>query len=265
LALCVCVLCVGCGETPAPLESSAASSELTMPESLRLPAELAITEKPLTEPMTNDEILAFIDLVKSLPDGQPPAFSLMSSAAKVQGLQLDAAVQAWRAAVRNSLTTDTLMKGWNPRTALRRAIDESHVPPRALTSLMLRLSCSMGVEAMGGRRNVAAQRVIADENINRIVANIQRLDRAGQLITNSAWEGLEEATSLAEYLAILTTMPVENQLVLAEHQDALAAILKMPSQLKQPTESHGDNHIVPVRYEEPVPRKSQKSRAQRTR
>ena len=133
------------------------------------------------------------------------------SAAKVQGLRLDAAIKAWRGAVRNSLTTDTLMQGWSPRPPLRRALDECHISPRSLVSLMLRLSCSLGVEAMGGRRDVAAQRVIADEKIDSIIARMQQLDRTRQPIPDSAWEGLEEATSLAEYLAVLTSLPAENQ------------------------------------------------------
>ena len=189
LALCFSVLCVGCGETDAPLEAVDATITVGSPEELRLSAVLAITEKPLTEPLTDEEIQAFIDLVKVLPDRKPPVFSPVSSAAKVQGLRLDAAVKAWRGAVRKSLTTDTLMKGWSPRPPLRRALDERQVAARSLTSLMLRLSCSLGVDAMGGRRDVAAQRVIADEKIDSIIARIQQLDRSRQPIPNSVWVG----------------------------------------------------------------------------
>ncbi len=105
---------------------------------------------------------------------------------------------------------------------------------------------------MGGRRSVAAQRVIADEKIDALIARIQQINRSGQPIPDACWEGLEEATSLAEYLAVLTTVPPENMQLVAEHKDQLQAILPMPSTHSTPTESHEDHHIVPVHFEEPT-------------
>lgn len=243
LALCACAFWAGCGETPSPRETAVVEQD-----ELSAPADLSITEKNLSEPLTEDEVLSFIELVKSLPEGQPPTFTPVSTGAKVQGLRLDEAILAWRGAVRNALTVETLLQGWTPKASVRRALSERRVPTKALTSLMLRLSCTLGVEALGGRRNVAAQRVITDEKIASIVTLIQRMDRAGQPIADSYWQGLEEAVSLSEYLNVLLEVPPENQLVVAGYQAELQAMLPVASNRPAPTETREDTRIVPVRF-----------------
>ena len=245
LAVCFLALLVGCEEVPSSTETSSQAD-------LSLPISLAITERSLDEPLSSDEVRSFIELVKSLPDGKPPALSPVSSGAKVEGLRVDAAMRAWRSAVREALTVDTLIQGWSPPTSVRRALSEQHVDPRDLVSLMLRLSCSLAVETMGGPRSVAAQQVIADEKAKSLLVRIQRLNRSGQPIPDALWQALEEATSLAEYLALLSKIPAENQLLLADFQGELGALLPMPTDMQSPSESVEDNHIVPVRFEEPM-------------
>lgn len=256
LVLWACVFCAGCQEAPAPPEAAVEALHV-----LPVREELAITERSLAEALTEEEVRGFIELVKSLPDGKPPTFTPVSTGAKVQGLHLDEAIKAWRGAVRDALTVESLLNGWNPKAPVRWALVERNVPTKALASLMLRLSCAMGVDAMGGHRNVAAQRVITDEKIDSIISLIQRMDRAGQPIADSYWQGLEEAVSLSEYLNVLLEVPTENQVVVAGYQADLQAMLPVQSNRTAPTETREDTRIVPVRFDEPSPRSSR----QRTR
>lgn len=244
--LLACLLCQGCGESPAPTEAISSSEEL------RLPADLAITEKPLHEPLTDDEVLSFIELVRSLPGRKPPEFSPVPGSDGPNTRTPEESVAAWRQAVRDALTVDTLMQGWAPRSTVRRALSEHHVTPRAFTSLMLRMSCALAADAMGGSRSVAAQRVLADEKVESLVAKFHQYDRTQTQPPESLTDALGEAASLAEYLALLSSVPAESQMLVAEHQEDLQAMLPVATQLSASPESHEDHRITPVSFEEPA-------------
>lgn len=245
-ALLLLGLCLGCGQTEEPLASKAKQSDK---KSTASRPSLVITEKTLADPLTNDEVQAFVHLVQMLPDQKPPQLAPVSSGAQVQGLRVDEAIVQWRKAVREALAVETLMQGWNPQTSIRRLMVEQRVPERSMLSLMLRLSCSISVDTMGGPRPVAAQRVLADEKIDQIVARISQLNRQGQPVPDSYWHSLEEACSLAEYLAILTEVPAENQSVVANHKANLMTMLPKPSNLGRPAATLEEDQIVPVQYE----------------
>ena len=117
-----CALCLGCGETAAPPERA-----VEAPRVLPVQEELKITERSLADPLTAEEVRSFIALVKSLPDGQPPTFTPVSTGAKVQGLHLDEAIPAWREAVRQALTVESLLNSWTPKSTVRRALVERDV------------------------------------------------------------------------------------------------------------------------------------------
>jgi len=263
LAIAAIALLAGCGETPAPRDIVEAAP-------VQRPAytPLEITLRGIDEPLSKEEVLSFIDLIKSLPEGKPPTFTPVMTGAKVEGLHLDEAIKAWRSAVRNALTVETLIQGWSPKSQVRRTLIERGVSNKALASLMLRMSCTLGVEAMGGHRSVAAQRVITDEKIKSMTTLIQRMDRAGQPIADSYWQGLEEVTSLSEYLNVLLEVPPQNQLVVAEFHEQLQAMMPASSNPSAVSETREDTHVVPVRFDETAPKKPQpvrKSPSQRTR
>lgn len=258
LAIATALLLAGCGEAPTPRETDRVEQEAT-PQY----APLKISVKDLNEPLTEAEVASFIDLMKSLPGGKPPEFSPVTTGAKVQGLHLDQAMQAWRGAVRDALTVKTLMTGWSPKSQARRILGERNVSGPALASLMLRMSCTVGMEALGGRRQVAAQRVIIDDKIKSNIMVIQRMHKSGEPIADSYWQGLEEAVSLEEYLNILLELPESNQAVIAEHRDELKTILPDQSKITAPAESHENSNIVPVRFDELARAKPQPTRTKR--
>ncbi len=246
LILCVCLLSLGCGESPAPSEAVSSGEEL------RLPADLAIAEKSLEEPLTDDEVLAFMDLVQSLPGGKPPEFAPVPGSVGPKARTPEESVTASRQAVRDALTIDTLMQGWAPRSAVRRVLTERRVTPRELTSVMLRMSCALAADAMGGARNVAAQRVIADEKVESLVARIHQHERSHTQPPESLWNALDEAASLAEYLALLSSVSPESQQLVARHREELQAMLPATSNVSTTRESREDHRITPISFEEPV-------------
>lgn len=243
--VCASLLLVGCGGSPAPSEPVAADVELQFSE------DWEITEKPLEEPLTDDEVQSFIELVRLLPDGKPPALTPVPGREGSKARTPEESVLAWRQEVRNALTVDTLMQGWAPRSTVQRALRERQVTPRALTSLMLRMSCAMAANAMGGSRQVAAQRVIADEKVESLVARIHQLERSRAKPSESLWEALGEAASLAEYLALLSEIPAESQQWVAAHQDELKSMLPVTSNLSASPESREDHRITPIQFAEP--------------
>ena len=243
--VCASLLLVGCGGSPAPSEPVSADVELQFSE------DWEITEKPREEPLTDDEVQSFIELVRLLPDGKPPALTPVPGREGSKARTPEESVLAWRQGVRNALTVDTLMQGWTPRSTVQRALRERQVTPRALTSLMLRMSCAMAANAMGGSRQVAAQRVIADEKVESLVARIHQLERSRAKPSESLWEALGEAASLAEYLALLSEVPAESQQWVAAHQGDLKPMLPVTSNLSASPESREDHHITPIRFEEP--------------
>jgi len=257
LAITTALLLAGCGEAPTPRETDLVEQEAPAPQY----APLKITVKELNEPLTEAEVASFVDLMKSLPGGKPPEFSPVTTGAKVQGLHLDQAMQSWRGAVRNALTVKTLMTGWNPRSQARQILGERKVSGPALASLMLRMSCTVGMEALGGRRQVAAQRVITDEKIQSIIMVIQRMHKSGETIADSYWQGLEEAVSLSEYLNILLELPESNQAVIAAYRDDLKSILPDQSKMTTPQEKRENSQIVPVRFDDLAPAKPQPKRS----
>ena len=255
LAITATLLLAGCGEAPTPREADRVEQEAA-PQY----APLKITVKDLNEPLTEAEVASFVDLMKSLPGGKPPEFSPVTTGAKVQGLHLDQAMQAWRGAVRDALTVKTLMTGWSPRSQARQILGERKVSGPALASLMLRMSCTVGMEALGGRRQVAAQRVITDDKIQSIIMVIQRMHKSGEPIADSYWQGLEEAVSLSEYLNILLELPESNQTVIAAYRDELKSILPDQSKMVTPQEKRENSQIVPVRFDDMARAKTQPKR-----
>ena len=239
------LLLVGCGESPTPSEPVPASVELHLSE------DWEIAEKPLEEPLTEDELQSFIQLMRLLPDGKPPALTPVPGREGVQARTPEGSVRAWRLAVREALTVDTLMQGWAPRSSVRRALSQRQVAPRALLSLMLRMSCAMASDAMGGARQVAAQRVIADAKVESLVARIHQLERSRAKSSESLWESLEEAASLAEYLALLSEVPRESQQRVAAHQSELKSLLPVTTNLSASPESFEDHRIQPIQFAEP--------------
>ncbi len=258
LAITAALLLAGCGEAPTPREADRVEQQ-AMPQ--YAPLEIAV--KDLNEPLTDAEVASFVDLMKSLPGGKPPEFSPVTTGAKVQGMHLDQAMLAWRGAVRDALTVKTLMTGWSPRGQARVVLGERRVSGPALASLMLRMSCTMGMEALGGRRQVAAQRVITGEKIESIITVIQRMHRSGEPIADSYWQGLEEAVSLSEYLNVLLELPESNQSIVAGYRDELKTILPDQSKITAPAESHENNNIIPVRFDELAPAKAPPARTKR--
>lgn len=246
------LLLVGCGESSSssPTPSEPISTEVA----LHFSADWEIVEKPLAEPLTNDEVVSFIELVRLLPDGKPPVLSPVPGSQGDKARTPEESVRAWRKTVRDALTVETLIQGWSPHPAVRRAFSEHQVEPRAFTSLMLRMSCALAAEAMGGPRMVAAQRVIADEKVASLVARMHQYDRLRKTAPESLHEALGEAASLAEYMALLCSVPRESQLMVAAHQESLKSILPVASNRSTSLESVEDNHITPISFEEPVQR-----------
>ena len=87
---------------------------------------------------------------------------------------------------------------------------------------------------MGGGRNVAAQRVIADEKVASLVARMHQFERSREQPPESLWSALNEAAALAEYLALLSSVSPESQQLVALHREELQAMLPATSVQRAP-------------------------------
>lgn len=224
-------------------------SEQAETDSLQLPANLAISEKPLNEALTGDEVTCFLELVQSFPEGKVPELAPVPGHNASDTDSPEEMAQAARRSIRESLTADTLIQGWSPTTSVRRAIRDENIEPRAVVSLMLRLSCAVAADAIGTPREIRAQRVIADQKVDEIIDQIHRLRQAGRNGSEALLQSLHESASMAEYLAILAEIPVESQQLVAEHRADLQAILPANSQDGKLRETREDSQISPVNFE----------------
>jgi len=223
--------------------------ETTEVESLRLSPHLAIIERPLHEPLTDDEVSCFIELVRSFPGGKLPELSQVPSGSSGDSQSPEELAQAARQSIRDSLSVDTLIQGWSPTTSVRRTIQVEQVEPRAMVSLMLRLSCAVAADAIGSPRDVRAQRVIADEKVDSLIRRIYALQQAGRSVSEPLLDSLHENAALAEYLTILSEIPDESQQLVADHREALAVILPTNSPGAIPLEDRAESQITPVSLE----------------
>lgn len=218
-------------------------------DSLQLSPSLAISEKHLDEPLTEDEVNCFIELVGRFPGGKVPELSQVPGGVPGETRTPEELVQASRNSIRESLTVETLMRGWSPTTSVRRTIQAEQIEPRAMVSLMLRLSCAVAADAIGSPRAINAQRAIADEKVDALIDRVHRLRQAGRSASESLLESLHENAAMAEYLAILSEIPIESQQQVADHRAALQAILPANSKGGIPLEDREESHISPVTFE----------------
>ncbi len=236
---------VGCEQ--APLPDTAATEEIS-----RRPSFLAIREMGLHEPLERDEVLAFVELVQAFPNSQLPEFSPSVASESIDHLPPERAVEAWRASLRQTLTPESLIENWRPRSAQRRILTENQITPKALMSLMLRLSCALAAETIDRDSSLSSAHRKAEQNVTMLTRGIERASRSQTSDMASLWSALEESTMLAEYLALLTEVPAESRSVVAGHRQSLAAILPVSATLTAPMEQREESHITPVEYEEPA-------------
>lgn len=230
-------------------QQDVAVPETTEVESLRLSPHLAIIERPLHEPLTDDEVTCFIELVRGFPGSKLPDLSQVPNGVSGNTRSPEELAQAARQSIRDSLTVDTLIQGWSPTTSVRRTIQSEQVEPRAIVSLMLRLSCAVAADAIGSPRDVRAQRVIAEEKVDSLINRIYALQQAGRTVPEPLLDSLHENAALAEYLAILSEIPDESQRLVADHREALAVILPANSSGAKPLEDRAESQITPVSLE----------------
>lgn len=236
------IACTGCQKAPE-------SPQVTEEESLQLPANLAISEKQLEEPLSEDEVQCFIELVRRFPAGKLPELSPVTVPDHGKPETVQAIVEDARQAIRDSLTVDTLQKGWAPKTSIRRIMQDEQISSREMLSLMLRLSCAVAADAIGSPRTIRAQQVVTEEKLNDLVEKIAATQRAGKPISDSMEESLREVASMAEYLSILSQVPVASLTLVHEHQGELETILPTPAMKGKPTESREELRVTPVNFE----------------
>ena len=236
-------LWLGCQESPEP-------AEVTQPETLQLPVSLAITEKRLDEPLTEDEIQGFLELVSRFPDGKIPELSPVTIPGRNEPESLEEIAAEARRSIRESLTVETLQKGWTPTTSVRRILRDEQIESRAVISLMLRLSCAVAANSIGNPRTIRAQQLIMEEKLNQLIARIQSDQKAIQPDSEAAVESLKEIASMAEYLAILSSLPVQSLASVREHQQELAVILPPVSAGSDLAETREETHVKSVSFEQ---------------
>lgn len=236
------VLSTGCTQQ-APRSEEVDSSQL------QLPAHLAISEKQLDEPLTEDEVLCFLELVSHFPSGKLPEFSPVPSSEMPAAETPEGVARSARQSIRESLTVQTLLKGWSPHTSVRRILRDEQIEPQAMVSLMLRLSCAVAAEAIGTPRDIRAQQVIAEKKVDSLIERMYQLERTGQPVTEMLSDALRENAALAEYLAMLSEVPAESQQLVQEHRARLEQVIPRSEHAQHPAETRQESQIAPVKFE----------------
>ena len=237
--------CFGCGES----ESKPAVAK-TRP---------TVTSAPLSAPLTAPEVEAFLEIVKALPDQQPPEPSLPSPLQIPPKHPPRESLALWRAHIRERLDPAHMASHWKHASRVYGILAEHDVDPAAFASLMSRISAAWVSRSLeGGGTDLEKESRSAENRIELAIRQIEEIDRRSQGLREvpAHWrsrreallEGVQELVSLSEFLRLMRSVPPESRQVLDARRDDLAGLLPSVNG-ELPFERRDERRVVPTGFE----------------
>lgn len=235
-----CLIVSGCG-----------SRQGTEPQAASADPGSAIRTKPLSIPLTDEEVTAFLKSLEILPGGQAPPFFSSELPRLEQGNDLESAVLQLRSSIRQAIDPEFQGRCWNDDPAKRAAFQRLRLEPGAFASLVTRISCAWCVQTLSRDIPVRQVRRQIDERAQELVRLLQR--PAAEV---TAWEQeqllrcLEDAVALSEFLRLLEEVPPESLQTVTRHREELRCVLEHSARwpLAAPAAPPGSG-IVPAGYQ----------------
>lgn len=176
--------------------------------------------------LTPHEIALFLNVVRHLPDQQPPEFVESEVIPLKSTTNIEQAVQVTRASIRNAITAERQVTEWEQSLPLKRAFHELQVEPAEFARLMLKISCAWSAWQIRQERPLLEACEQLDARIAQLTLQAQHLpDFADPPEERELLGVLEDLVVLSEFLRLLEQVPAQSLQAVAQAQAELRRVL----------------------------------------
>ena len=125
-----------------------------------------------TQPLTDEDIEAFLAIVRQLPGHKPPAFRPVTPPQFVDKLSGKELAALWQRTFQAAYHPSTQVKFWQRDTLLMETIEDAGVDPDALAAVLVRLSSAVSRRAIDESIDLSHVRRKADFEVARLVRQV---------------------------------------------------------------------------------------------
>lgn len=181
-----------------------------------------VVSAPLSQPLTVQELKAFLMVMKELPKFDP---TLMADL-QVSAEDAEATLEQLRQRLRGTLRTDVLADRWLSDPRARRTLKEFGVEAEAFASLTLRVSAAWSARVVAGSVKLAAVQRHVDSEIQNILRDLRSGGVAlSQLDRQQLGDALGNCVALSEFLNLLQQVPADSLDAVARVDQDLRTVL----------------------------------------
>lgn len=241
LLILLCLLAVGCSR------QQAAQSDAPTP-SAHLPA------RQLSDPLTEQEVRLFLEVLETLPDQQAPEFEPLSQVTADERFSAARLTEVYRQEYREMFDASRHGARWRNDETLMATFAQHDVTPEDFAALMIRMSCAIAASAISPEVDLQQVSDNADAQVARLVEDINRLDAAPRTTQSvdyrrQALESLQNFVAFSEFTKILREVPAASREVVARHRSQLAGHLPQTGTVEQ-FERTIESKVVPTSFEQ---------------
>ena len=208
----------GCADRTAPAPAR------TTPPARRL----SVTAKPVTEPISDQEVRTFLNIVSHLPEGQVPEFNNLGDPPQLAGQPVREFVAELRRDYQQRLDADVQGRAWGADPFLSQTFRELEIDPAAFASLATRISVSHSALAIREKVPLAATRRDLVSRIESLISDLEApLPHVTDFTRRHHVGALREVVALYEFLTLLQQVPQESLQVVTEHRAPLEPLLPL--------------------------------------
>jgi hypothetical protein len=176
--------------------------------------------------LSANEICAFVNAVKALPEGRVPTFTPTEIAHLPDLPDLADAAGRYQLALRAALDPHVQALAWENDPTLRAAFQKIHVSPEVFAAVTLRISCAWSARTMARDASPAQIRRQLNQRIRACIAGLKR-----SYLEMSPWDrkqalgSLEEMIALGEFLWLWEQVPAKSLELVGRFHEELETVL----------------------------------------
>ncbi len=236
----------GCGD------SGGSAVELT-PTARRQPASF-------TTPLTSADIQTVLNVADDMPEGKLPEFVPLAKSTIDDRMPAAKLIEAYRSEYRRMFDPVEQASHWRRDAQLTQTLAAHETTPEDFASLLTRIGCGVAASTVKSQFNLHDTSAKASEQLATITSQMDALDQhatnprvrpvAIEQRRQPLVDQLKSLVALAEFSAILASVPPQTAEVIAQHRDALASLLPEGSELEMFERTlDAPAVIVPVSHE----------------
>lgn len=235
-----CALTVGCAQQESPSDAPTPS--------VRRPATT------LGDPLTDEEIRTFLNVLQSLPNQRAPEFEPLSQVTASERMTASQLVDVYRQEYRAMFDASRHGERWRKSAGLMSTFSQHHVKPEDYAALMIRISCAITANTISQDVDLSETSAKADAHIDQLVNQIKQLDQSARTPTSAelrlqALESLQNLVAFSEFTRVLVDVPDDSCRVVARYRDRLAGHLPKPGHIDR-FERTIESQVVPTSFQQ---------------